>query len=557
MDGASPQLLFPWAREGTLPNLAGLIETGRHGILLSTMPPATFPAWSSFMTGTNPGKHGLLDFTTRVSGEYAVQFVNSTFRRKPTIWKLLNDAGFRVGVLGMPSTYPPEHLDGFMISGFDSPVTTGIEDSFVWPKGLYSKIKKNVGKYLITDFQELHIGPGWHDRAFEGLLGTIERKEQIAGYLLENETVDVFCILFGESDTVSHHFWCAFDPESPRFSPELADRHRDAILEVYQRIDRAIGVILESFPKDTLVLVVSDHGFGGSGDRVLYLNNWLSRQGYLRFKEGSRTLVSGLEKVKSRLLGVVPVMVQEQLFRRFGGKIANTLESKLRFGNIDWKGTVAYSEELNYFPSIWLNTRGREPEGTVSRGKEYEGLRNTLIADLERWREPSGGNGLPVVKRAWRREELYRGDYVVEAPDIILELSLESGYSYNVLPSRTAGGSSTFRTLREDEFLGSKGKGMNGSHRQEGIYIIGGSPVEGETEAGLLRIWDPAVTILDYLGVSIPYDMDGKNIVNFPGAGSDFTVRKEKDISAVPPTPLPAHEQEEIAKRLRSLGYLD
>ena len=555
MDGASPQLLFPWALEGELPFLGRLMENGSHGVLLSTMPPATFPAWSSFMTGANPGKHGLFDFTTRIQGSYAVEFVNSTHRKLPTIWRHLDRAGFRVGVLGVPSTYPPEHLNGFMISGFDSPVTTGIEGSFVWPRGLYSRINKDVGKYLITDFQELKIGPGWHDRAFEGLLRTIERKKNIAKYLLQRFDVDVFCILFGESDTVSHHFWSAFDRESPRFSERLAAKHSESILSVYRRIDSAIGSILEDFSDDALVILASDHGFGGSSDRVLYLNNWLSRNGYLRFKQGSSAFVSGLEGVKSRLLGVVPVKLQEQVFRRFGGRIANTLESRLRFGSIDWEGTSAFSEELNYFPSIWINTKGRDPNGKVSPGKEYQELRDRLIGDLEKWKDPKSGE--PVVKKAWRREDLYTGEHVGDAPEIVLELSLPSGYSYNVLPSRTAADTSSFRTLRDEELIGSKGKGMNGSHRREGAVIISGPTVPVDRDSGTYRIWDPAVTVLKFMGVDMPDVMDGVDM-RIPAeerAGKKQSAEQSQGMNFS--VSLSPAEQEEIARRLRGLGYLE
>ncbi len=553
MDGASPQLLFPWAAEGKLPNLARLMARGRYGTLLSTMPPATFPAWSSFMTGTNPGKHGLFDFTTRVEHAYAVEFVNSTYRKMPTIWRLLDEAGLRTGVMGMPSTYPPEELDGFMISGFDSPVATGIEGSFVRPRGLYRDIRRNVGEYLITDFQELRIGPGWHDRAVEGLRKTVDRKTDIACWLLEREDVDVFCVLFGESDTVSHHFWSAFDERSPRFSGELAEKHGGAISDVYRRIDASIGRILEHFPDDTQVIVASDHGFGGSSDRVVHLNRWLEERGYLARRKGGSPLVETLEGVKSRLLDIVPVRLQEQVFRRAGGMVANTLESRLRFGSIDWGGTAAFSEELNYFPSVWINTRGREPEGLVNPGQEYEDFRDELIGDLESWIDPESGN--PVVARAWKREELYWGKEVFRAPDIILELSLESGYSYNVLPSRTAHGGPPLRTLDRSELIGSKGKGMNGSHRRDGVWIAAGPSVPREEEPFERRIWDPAVTVLEHMNVEVPTDMDGTGLEpgdeHRPAARS---VTREPGDSA--PAPLSASEQEEIARRLRSLGYL-
>jgi predicted AlkP superfamily phosphohydrolase/phosphomutase len=555
MDGASPRLLFPWARSGELPALRRLMERGIHGTLLSTVPPATYPAWSSFMTGANPGKHGLFDFTARVPGSYSIQFVNSTHRKMPTLWRILSDAGFRVGVMGMPSTYPPEHVNGFMISGFDSPVATGIEGSFVWPRQLYGEIKKNVGEYLITDFQELKIGPDWHDKAIEGLEKTVRRKADIARYLLGKKEVDLLCVLFGESDTVSHHFWSAFDPGSPRFVRQLGERHADGILKVYRWIDAEIGSLLEEFPDDALVLVVSDHGFGGSGDRVLYLNRWLEEKGYLRFKGSGGALVRGLEGLKSRMLDIVPVKLQEQVFRRFGGRVANTLESRLRFGSIEWGKTAAFSEELNYFPSIWVNVEGREPEGRVARGGEYEDLRDELIEELEKWRDPETRER--VVRKAWRREDLYWGDHIEEAPDIVLETSLESGYSYNVLPSRSGESTSPVRHLGETELVGSKGRGMNGSHRQEGIFVLAG-PGIGAAEGPLTaRIWDPMVTVLDFLGVEAPAGLDGTGLLgpreSRRAAGTQAVDGKLPST----PTPLSAKEQDEIAKRLRGLGYLE
>lgn len=557
MDGATPELLFPWAQSGELPALRLLMERGSYGILLSTTPPATYPAWSSFMTGTNPGKHGLFDFTARIPGAYAVEFVNSTHRKTPTLWRILSDAGFRVGVMGVPSTYPPERVRGFMISGFDSPVATGIEGSFVWPRTLYGEIKREVGDYLITDFQELKIGPGWHDRAIAGLEKTVRRKTDIARYLLREAEVDVFCALYGESDTVSHHFWCAFDPASPRYVKELAESHAEAILKVYRWIDEAIGCLLSEFPDDALVLVASDHGFGGSGDRVLYLNRWLEERGYLRYRGGGGTVARGLEALKRQVLDMVPVRLQEQVFRRFGGRVASAVESRIRFGGIDWGKTVAFSEELNYFPSIWVNLEGREPKGTVARGGEYENLRDELIEEIEKWKDP--GTGERVVRKAWRREELYWGDHVEEAPDIVLETSLESGYSYNVLPSRPGESLSSLRRLGEAELVGSKGKGMNGSHRQEGIFVLAGPGVPEAEGLRTHRIWDPMATVLEFMELDVPAYLDGTGLTAGGGrsAAQSPAGHPAREKSGSPSTPLPAREQDEIARRLKSLGYLE
>ncbi|MFC2046277.1 alkaline phosphatase family protein, partial [Chloroflexota bacterium] len=170
LDGATLDLIEPWAARGDLPHLANLMEGGAWGRLRSTTPPATFPAWTSLMTGVNPGQHGVFDFTRRVPGSYAVEFINATYRRQPSIWQLLSEAGKRVGVMGFPATYPPETLNGFQISGFDSPVATGIDHSFVSPPELYDDIRGAVGPYEITGFQEVRIAPGWHEMALRKLL---------------------------------------------------------------------------------------------------------------------------------------------------------------------------------------------------------------------------------------------------------------------------------------------------------------------------------------------------------------------------------------------------
>jgi len=127
LDGATLDLVRPWAAAGRLPVLAGLMARGAWGPLRSTVPAATFPAWTSLTTGVNPGRHGVLDFSERVPGTYRVRFVNGSWRRAPALWTRLSAAGRRVAVLTVPATYPPEPIDGVMVSGFDSPLTTAID----------------------------------------------------------------------------------------------------------------------------------------------------------------------------------------------------------------------------------------------------------------------------------------------------------------------------------------------------------------------------------------------------------------------------------------------
>lgn len=516
LDGAEPSLVERWMGERRLPNLSRLSEQGAYLQVQSTQPPATFPAWTTCITGVNPGRHGIFDFTEMIPGAYAIRFVNSTYRKAPALWNVLSNVGKRVGILGVPGTCPPENVNGFMVAGFDSPVATRVDASFVCPPSLYPEVRE----WRFADFQETHIGAGWHDRALASLLEGIAVKEKIACQLLSREPWDFFMVVFGESDTVSHHFWLFHDPASPRHRPGPTT----AIRQVYERLDAAVGRLREAAGSDVTVAVVSDHGFGGAGTGVVHLNNWLAENGYLTLRRDYGTVL------KRAALALTPDSLQGALFRRFQG-LASRAESRSRFGGIDWSRTTAWSEELNYFPSVRVNLRGREPQGQVDPAR-YDDFVRELCERFEAW---------PPVAHAWPRSALYNGPFVDRAPDIILELALENGYSYSCLRSR---GGPAFRRVGPEEYFGGKERGMTGNHRCAGVLFLS-EPVSAET-ASLLDI---APTVLAKLGVTGP-PMEGR-----PLLGTEYGVKEmSTDRAEQPCTP---EEEAVIAERLRALGYLE
>jgi predicted AlkP superfamily phosphohydrolase/phosphomutase len=548
LDGATWDLAGPCLEAGEMPVLAALMQGGAHGVLRSTIPPVTFPAWSSFMTGTNPGKHGIFDFTRRVPGTYEVAFVGSRDRRMPTMWKLLSDAGRRVAVIGVPTTYPPEPVNGIMVGGFDSPVTTGIDGSFVHPRELYAEMTAAVGPYSITDFQELTIGPGWHADALPKILAAVERKRDLARWVLRRERWDCFMMLFGEADTASHHFWMFADPRSPRFDAERARELGRALRDVYRRLDAALGAILAELPADATVLVASDHGFGGAGTTVLHLNRWLAEHGWLTFRAGRRELGAKLARgIRRAALAFLPRGVQERLVRRGGRDLARRLESWSRFGAIDMPRTRAFSEELNYAPSIWLNVRGRDPEGQVAPGAEYEAVVGALTAALLAWRHPE--TGAPIVARVHRRDAIYDGPMVDAAPDLVLELALDRGYSFPCLPS-TPAETRSIRRLAVREHVAGKGGGMNGSHRPEGLWVLRG-PAVAPTRATEAAIVDVAPSVLHLAGLAVPKWMDGRLL---PGIAGAVTIADAAPAPTAEPTD--QDHEAELRRRLHALGYL-
>lgn len=507
-----------WMAGGRLPHLAVLRDRGAFLPLRSTRPPVTFPAWTTCATGVHPGRHGIFDFTEIVPGTRRLRFLNGSDRAAPAVWETLSAAGKRVCVLGVPGTYPPEPVNGIFVSGFDSPVATGVDRSFVHPPEAHAQVRA----WRFADFQEGDIRPGWHARALDALRRGVADKADIAARLLAREPWDFFMVVFGEADTVSHHFWLFHDPASPRHRPGF----EDAIGDIYARLDEAVGRLIDAAGPDTTVLVVSDHGFGGAGTGVVHLNNWLAERGHLAFNGGR-----GGSLAKQAALRLVPASWRGGLFRRLRGW-AERAESASRFGGIDWTRTRAWSEELNYFPSIRVNLRGRDPDGVVDPA-EYDGYVDALCAALEAW-EP--------VAKAWRRDALYDGPERHRAPDIVLELALENGYSHSCLRAR---GGPAFRRIAPDEVLGGKERGMTGTHRDPGI-LLASKPVAADAPG----LEDIAPTVLAELGVPGP-PMDGRTLW---GAAPATGAAPARAAAARTYTP---GEERVLEERLRALGYLE
>lgn len=577
IDGGTFDIIRPMVKRGKLPHLRALMENGSYGYLKSTMPPMTFPAWNSFMTGLNSGKHGVYDFTERIPGTYKIQFINARSRKAKTIWRLVSDAGKRVGVMAVPVTYPPEKVDGFMISGFDAPGVDALGDtSSMYPPELFYELKQNVGDYIISSNIIKEIDNGRADLAVDIILKTLGRKAETAKYLYKKEPWDLFMVLFGESDLVGHHYWKHIDLKSPFYQAEAPDKCRSALELVYKKIDQTVGELLDLASSDTVTILMSDHGFGGSGDKAIYLNMWLEREGFLKFKDqGSKAFLAIMNLVSPKYLftkllifakryGIkyLPTWIKQEIFRNRTG-IANNMESWLRFSRQDWSQTLAYSEETPYYPTIWLNLRGREPEGIVSPD-ERDVILDRIIDRIYAWKDPYTGEN--VVRKVYKREEIYNGPYLDKAQDLIIDYNESGGFSYLSRPSYTNKGKDPIRRPSKKEMDSAKFQNKSGSHRNYGIFIAYGDPIKSGHEVKNIQILDLPSTILYLLGLPIPSEMDGKVIEDCfkenylqkqvkiiqNGGESVLTQRHEEHQETYS-----LEEEEEIRKRLKGMGYID
>jgi predicted AlkP superfamily phosphohydrolase/phosphomutase len=564
LDGADLDVVKPFVDQGHLPHLGRLMAEGAWGELRSTYPPMSPPAWTTFMTGRNPGKHGIFDFTVRKPDSYEVEFVNARFRRATTMWRLLSEAGRRICVLSVPITFPPERVNGIQISGIDTPgVTGGLADpTAVHPPELHQELVDALGGYLISPNLK-----GLEDRPVEEYVAaacrTIDRKMDSAQYLYRKEQWDCFMVTIGETDGISHRLWHYHDKACP-MGDEASRAYAgpDPLLAIYKRVDDHVGRLLALAGPETTVFVMSDHGHAGNGTRAIYMNRWLCQQGWLRFQTGSgRRMLSGLLRLakKAGTKNVVPLKYRKKLFRTT--PLAGMVESYLRFAGMDWSRTVAYSEETPYYPTVWLNVRGREPQGIVEPGAPYEALREEIARKLEAWTDPATGRR--PVKKAHKREEIYAGEHLDRFPDLVLEWNLDGDYSYLFRTSHSADASEPPVTeIPRHE----RARAKSGDHRDNGLLMAWGPDVVPAARMTPADIADLAPTFLHRLGVPVPADMDGQVLTRLfdPSWVSAHPVVKGDAAGAAPPAEGDAadgqysdEEAEAVRKRLQGLGYLE
>ncbi len=544
LDGVPLDLIRRWAAGGHLPTLRRLMETGSVGRLRSTIPPTSGPSWSSFVTGMNPGKTGIYDFLYRRDGSYSFPPVNASLRGGTTMWRYLSDAGYRVGVLNLPMSYPVEKLPGsFMVSGWMTPYNAR---DFAHPPELAAELEREVGDYRIYPTET--FTENRRESFLRASYDLLEMRTRTALYLVSTRPWDVFTTVFFDTDRLLHQLWHYLDPDHP-WREDREDRE-PIVRDYFQQVDRSIARLLEYADDDTQVIVLSDHGMGRANNFIV-LNNWLLETGLLRLKKDAWTR---LKKVMFRrgftLRNVHQVADRLGLARQAeyvaGYFVDHLLKMAfLSFLDVDWSRSKAYSFG-RHLGSIYVNVKGREPEGIVEPGAEYEAVRDEIEQLAYEFRDPRTGRKL--IGQVLRREDIYSGPFVDRAPDLILRPQEPSDIFFGLADF---GHRETVSTVYR----------YSGMHRDYGMLIMRGPGVRPGGEISGAAIQDIAPTVLHTLGLPVPEDMDGRVLeAAFEGGYLDaFPVRVGAaslpgEVAAE--TGYDAAGEREIMERLEGLGYL-
>jgi len=537
LDGGTFSLIRPWAEQGYLPNLKKLLDEGVSRDLMSTYPPVTSPAWPTFMTGVNPGKHGVFDFI-RMHGT-SFDTVNSTFIRQPTLWQRLDTAGMRVGVMNVPVTYPPQPLkNGWMITGMLSPRAAKV----CTPDDLIQRYEKEIGPYRISpNVQYTH---GREDEFIDDLTDLVETRGRWTEHLMQHEPWDVMMTVYSSTDIGSHALWRFNDPTHPQHPADAPERHKTALRDLYAKVDEQVGKMLALVPDDTAVLVMSDHGFGPLHYSV-NLNLMLMKTGLMKLKR------TPLTRLKSWLFwrGITPKSVYQVLEKlginniamRVSKKSRNAVVGKfLSYEDVDWENTKAFS--MGHVGQIYVNTEGQHPQGSVPPGMDEIEVREQVIQALYDLRHPETGQ--PIVSRIIRKEEEFNGPFAINGPDIQVVLD-----DYRMISFPLFGAAA--------ELFTGQIRGDSGSHRSEGVFIASGPGIRQHAVDPAAHITDVAPTVLYLLGRPIPEEIDGKPLADIMENPHEVVFAETDDQALSAETGLSAAQTAEIEERLRSLGYLE
>jgi predicted AlkP superfamily phosphohydrolase/phosphomutase len=528
LDGGTFKVIDRLVAEGRMPSLARLAGEGVRGQLESTVITNSFPAWTTCTTGVNPGKHGIFYALLRDRTRYGMKLMNSSDVKARRVWNLLNEAGLTTGVVNVPGTYPPQPLDGFLITDM---LTPSLESRLTEPESLKAEMLATLGDYVI----DVPIGLGGKDYVRDRLHRSIDLREELSLWLLDRFDPDFFMCIFTELDRCQHRFWNDSDPEHPLF--EEGNPWRGVVDEIYERCDRALGRILDHVGPDARIFVVSDHGFAGYRKNVL-INHWLIEQGLLTLRPDAPgpTLVSRAVGRVRRALGRGEPPKDGASYVSKWTNVTNSENDYL--DRVDWSRTKVYFAQHG---GLRVNLAGREPHGIVT-DEGYGEVVDHIRREIVKLRFPDTGE--QIFDTIITKEEAFSGPFLEDAPDVLVDGARRSRLRMSIMPGH-----------------GLFVDAVHAGHDEQGIFYAAGPGIRRGAAVEGARLLDVTPTVLYQLGLPLTEDMDGRPLEEI------FTdeFRSGRKVERRGTSVLADHsaevfsddEREELEGRLRDLGYIN
>lgn len=536
LDGVSFNIIDPWIEEGFLPTFSRLKQKGTYGVLKSTIPSSTVPGWMAMLTGRGPGRLGYCGLNERVPATYRIGPTDLRWDDIHPVWHLASDQGRRTCVMNVPTAaVPARNMNGIFIAG-RGPLATATDRQLALPDRIQEKLRE------ISYRDSVSIPSGLPTpELVRRLTGIADQQCNLASGLFTEEECDLYVFGLFVTDLANH---LCLGAEIPDYRyPEDA---RQDLLRLYQVIDRWLQTLLEKMPEGGNLLISSDHG-QTTNRWIVDLNQWLLEKGLLGTRQARRAPLTRQRLFRLlRDVGLLPVyrrLTSRAVLRKADQGIRKRvpLEDTGMY-ETDWTATQAYSIDKQ---GIFVNLKGREPQGVVSAGT-YEDIRQHVIDSLSALRDPETGGR--VVQAIWRREEVYVGPHLEKMPDVAIEWC--DGYENRITEGQPTG----------DLFKRPDRRYSGGGHTRDGVFMAYGPDIEPNKDIDVAQIVDIAPTLLHLAGLPVPEDIDGQVLTAalkpIPRLQDVRQIRPSRHDERTPRTYSRADE-EAIKGRLRELGYMD
>ena len=389
LDGATWNLIMPWAEEGILPTFKRLIEGGTWGKLKSVVPISTAPSWKCYSTGKNPGKLGAYFWYTFDRTQKSIEMVNSTSFKSKELWDYLGEADCKCGIINMPTSFPPKKVNGFMVSGFNALDQL----DYTFPKDLKGRLVEQYG-YKVNPNHTLRLdfllnkekALAERDKGISEIRNMICTRFAAAKDLWKSETLDFLHLTIFYIDNLQHYMWGPMAENDPVYG--------DVLPECWKMIDAELGEFLQFVGDDCSVFIMSDHGFDQLKARFKF-NLWFYQKGYLKLRrKGKFTIASLLYRLgintqrayrisRSKIGGAIIKLVPHSIISRMWFLLrtskddANIIDI---LDIVDWKKTKALMIGESIF---FINL----PKGS----REYEEFRTKLMQEMKAIKNPQTG----------------------------------------------------------------------------------------------------------------------------------------------------------------------
>ena len=449
LDCAAPGVIF---NDPRLKNFRRLMDQGMWGRLESVVPPITVPAWMCMCTSQDPGSLGVYGFRNRTDHTYSgLGIAHSGSITAPAIWDHLATSGKKSIIVGVPPNFPPRKINGISVGCFLTPDT--VKGDFTYPTEIKAQITELVGEYP-TDVKGFRTGnKDWlRDEIFE----MSKRQWKVVKWMLKQKQWDYFHFVDIGLDRVHHGFWDCFDKSHVQY--KAGNPYEQVIPDYYLWIDEQIGSVVEMLDRDTVLLIVSDHG-AQRLDGGFVVNEWLVKEGLLVLDQEFPKEVTPFNKLK-----------------------------------VNWSKTKVWSEG-GYYARVFFNVQGREPNGIIPQS-EYESFQNEIKAKFEALPDDKGQ---PMNSLVYKPKEIYKFVRNV-APDLVV--------LFGGLYWRSIGSVGHGQLHIQENDTGPDAC----NHAQFGMFLVSSPNLTAKGEQTGAKLLDIAPTLLDLAGYQIPATMQGKSL---------------------------------------------